>query len=138
MKKLIGFLVIACLGVACSTDNKKASMEPPVRAPFEKLDTLAVNDWWNRASNPIVEMKVERKDAIAFGIYTVSNNTLKLSAQLYPLYPSETRDVRLEIKKGKEWTEVQKQTVNDIGWSALFRVENWDHSIDQPYRFSKD
>ena len=134
MKIQIGFLALAFIGIACSANRDQAAMEPPVLAPFEKLDTLATNDWWNRASNPIVDLKVERKDAIAFGIYTVANNTLKLSAQMYPLYPNETREIRLEIKEDDEWREVQKQTVNDIGWSALFRVENWNHSIDCNYR----
>ncbi len=109
-------------------------MEPPVLAPFEDLDTICTNDWWNRAPNPIIDVKVEREDVVAFGIYTVSNNTLKLSAQLFPLYPDETREVRLEIREDDRWSEIQNQEVNDIGWSALFRVENWDISRDIPYR----
>lgn len=109
-------------------------MEPLVKAPFENLDTLAVNDWWNRSESRIINMKVDRKDVIAFGIYTVSNSTLKMSAQLFPLYPDETREVILEIKEGEKWKAIQTQKVNDIGWSALFRVENWDHSKDTPYR----
>ena len=63
-----------------------------VQAPFEELDTLATNDWWNRAENPIINLKVPRNEVVAFGIYTVANETLKLSAQLYPLYPDETRE----------------------------------------------
>ena len=63
------------------------------------MDTLAINDWWNRKDNPIIDLKVNRDSVVAFGMYTVSNNTLKLSAQLYPLYPDETREVRMEIKK---------------------------------------
>lgn len=103
-------------------------------APFEGLDTLATNDWWNRSQSRIIDMNVEREDVIAFGIYTVSNNVLKLSAQLFPLYPDESREVRLEIKEDGDWKEIQKQTINDIGWSALFRVENWDSETSIPYR----
>ncbi|MEM9327897.1 MAG: hypothetical protein AAGA85_19685, partial [Bacteroidota bacterium] len=105
-----------------------------VRAPFEKLDTLATNDWWNRADNPIINLKVPRSQVVAFGMYTVANGTLKLSAQLYPLYPEESREVRLEIMQNGEWVEIQKQEVNDLGWSALFRVEDWDASQDVSYR----
>ncbi len=128
--------ILACLLIAsCSPPKEDPSdMTPPVPAPFEDLDTLATNDWWNRGPSPIIDLKVERKDVIAFGIYTVSDNVLKLSAQLFPLYPNETREVRLEINKDGQWQEIQKQTVNDIGWSALFRVENWDHTQDFPYR----
>lgn len=135
---LIIFGLLMLLGACSDSPNNEAgdltALKPPVIAPFEKLDTLATNDWWNRGPNEIVNMKVPREEVIAFGIYTVSDNTLKLSAQLFPLYPNETREVRLEIKDGNRWKEVQERAVNDIGWSALFRVENWDHTRDIPYR----
>ncbi len=114
------------------TDNKL--FQGIVKAPFNSLDTLSTNDWWNRDPNPIINLKVERKDVIAFGIYTVSNSTLKLSAQLFPLYPDESREVRLEIKKGNKWFEIQKRKVNEIGWMTTFRVENWDTKKDINYR----
>ncbi len=120
------------LSTSC-TENAKEKI-PSVKAPFSNVDTLAINDWWNRDSNPIINLKVDRDSVISFGIYTVSNKTLKLSAQLYPLYPDESREVRLEIKENGKWHEIQKQKINDIGWSALFRVENWDDSKDTKYR----
>ena len=104
------------------------------QAPFENLDTIATNDWWNRADNPIIDVRVPREEVIAFGLYTVHNKVLKLSAQLFPLYPKESRDVRLEIRKGDKWKEVQVQKVNEIGWSALFRIEDWDDTKDVSYR----
>ena len=73
--------------LSCSNEQAPTEMVPPVLAPFESLDTLAVNDWWNRGPSKIIDVKVSRDSVIAFGIYTVSNNTLKLSAQLFPLYP---------------------------------------------------
>lgn len=121
----------------CSGDpsgENTAEMTPPVIAPFEGLDTLAVNDWWNRAETSIIDLKVERSQVVAFGMYTVANNILKLTAQLYPLYPDETREVRLEIMENGSWKEIQVQKVNDLGWSAHFRVENWDSGKDVPYR----
>lgn len=136
MQKSLFTLLILTLLIACNTAPETApeDMEPPVIAPFDDVDTLATNDWWNRSENPIIDLKVDREDVIAFGIYTVSEGVLKLSAQLFPLYPNETRDVRLEIKEGEDWKEIQTQTINDLGWSALFRVENWDSSKDTPYR----
>ena len=79
-------------------------------------------------------MNVPRQDVIAFGIYTVSNKTLKLSAQLFPLYPTENRDIHLETFDNGTWKRIQSQKINDIGWSALFRVENWDIESDTRYR----
>ena len=117
-----------------SQNIDRASQQPPVIAPFEDVDTLAIDDWWNRRESEIIKMDVSRDQVVAFGIYTVSDNTLKLTAQLYPLYPDETREVRLEVKEGNQWKEIQRQTVNDIGWAALFRVAKWDHTRDVPYR----
>lgn len=124
---LVPFIIFSC------TEKTKERI-PPITAPFSDVDTLATNDWWNRANNPIVNLKVSRDSVVAFGIYTVSNNTLKMSAQLYPLYPEEVREVRLEIEQDGEWKEIQKQKVNDLGWSALFRVEDWEGSKDVKYR----
>ncbi len=136
MKKIALFLCLCLLIIGCAENKKDKIVEriPPVIAPFSKLDTLAVNDWWNRGDNPIINLKVDRDSVVAFGIYTVSNQTLKLSAQLYPLYPEETREVRLEIEDKGSWKEVQRQKINDLGWSALFRIENWDDTQDVKYR----
>ncbi len=108
--------------------------DPPVQPPFEKLDTLCVGRWWEKEPSKIVDLRVPRDQVVAFGIYTVHAGTLKLSAQLFPLYPDESREVRLEIRTGDTWREVARAQIDDIGWSALFRVEDWDHSADVPYR----
>ena len=134
MKKYFYLFIIIWSTSGCATLSNVAEMKPLVKASFEHLDTIAVNDWWNRGANPIIDVNVPREDVVAFGIYTVSNNTLKLSAQLFPLYPQETREVRLAIKLNEKWVEIQRQKVNDIGWSALFRVENWDIVKDIPYK----
>jgi len=132
MKKLFVLLLVIILSYNCTEVKKE--LKPLTIAPFTAVDTLAINDWWNRASNPIIDLKVDRDSVIAFGLYTTANKTLKLSAQLYPLYPDESREVRLEIEQDGKWKEIQRQDVNDLGWSALFRVEEWDDSKDVNYR----
>ncbi|HMB64752.1 MAG TPA: hypothetical protein VKN36_16850, partial [Eudoraea sp.] len=131
--RLIIWMALPLLLLGSCSEQKK-NLQPPVLAPFTALDTLAVNDWWNRADNPIIDLKVGRDSVVAFGIYTVSDATLKLSAQLYPLYPDETRDVRLAIQEGDSWKEIQVVSVNDLGWSALFRVEDWTKDSDVKYQ----
>jgi len=121
--------------------NVKAQYgEPPIKAPFEGLDVYCTNDWWKHAEkvkanpNKIVDVNVPRDQVICFGIYTTQNNVMKMTAQLFPLYPKETREVRLEIKENGKWKEIAKSIVNDIGWSAGFRIENWDETRDISYR----
>ena len=108
----------------------------PLSSPFKNIDTLTTNDWWNRAPNEIINLKVNRDSVVAFGLYTVHANVLKLTAQLYPLYPNETRTISLALYKDGKWNTVQKQNVNELGWSALFRIENWDYSEDTKYRIN--
>ncbi len=124
-------LILSTTFISFTHDDKG---EPPVKAPFTRLDGICTNDWWNKKPNGIVDVKVKRSEVVAFGIYTLHNKVLKLSAQLFPLYPKETREVRLEIKTKGKWKEIQKRKINDIGWSALFRIENWDDTKDVPYR----
>lgn len=136
MKTLIASLVLLC---AFHTSNAQYG-EPPVKAPFQKIDTYCINDWWNHAKevknspNLIIDVDVPRDQVICFGIYTTQNKVMKMTAQLFPLYPNETREVHLELKKNGKWEEVAKEKVNDLGWSALFRIENWDETKDVPYR----
>jgi len=78
--------------------------------------------------------EVSRDDLLCFALYTVNNNVLKLTAQLYPLDESDPRTVRLEIKEGGKWKQVAQAKVIERGWTATFRVENWDTSRDIEYR----
>ncbi|MFS4417857.1 alkaline phosphatase D family protein [Maribacter sp. 2307ULW6-5] len=133
-KLLMWPLVAALLLTQCNTKQPKKDQMPLVRPPFEHLDTLATNDWWNRAPNPIIDLKVDRDSVLAFGIYTLSNDILKLSAQAYPLYPDEDREVHLEIYKDRAWQRMATERINDLGWSATFKMTNWDSSRDWPYR----
>jgi hypothetical protein len=106
---------------------------------------MAVGAWWEprpaakakkkAAGAPAAPtMLVERDQVIAFALYTQQAGVLKLSAQLYPLYPDESKEVRLEFKRDDRWIEAAKTEVIFPGWSAHFRVEGWDGSKDVAYR----
>lgn len=75
---------------------------------------------------------------IAFGLYTICNTTLKLSSQLYPLYPEKSREVHLDIKKNGDWETVNTQTINDLGRSAMFRVLDRNTTKNINYRLRHD
>ena len=133
------FKLIKCCLLLCAMQWQTSFAQPqftPLPSPFKNIDTLATNDWWNRAPNEIINLKVNRDSVVAFGLYTVHANVLKLSAQLYPLYPNESRTIKLALYQDGKWKVVQRQNVNELGWSALFRIENWDHSKDTKYRIT--
>jgi hypothetical protein len=140
MKKI---LIISLLYFIKSTANCQ-TLVPPVKAPFEGIDTYCINDWWTHAkaiknkADKIIDVDVPRNQVICFGIYTTQNSVLKLSAQFFPLYPNESREVNLEIKKDGKWVKIAQSKINDIGWSALFRIEKWNENLDFPYRLTHD
>mgnify|MGYP003348447175 CR=1 FL=1 len=74
---------------------------------------------------------------VAFALYTQDAGTLKLTGQLYPLMPEETREVRLETKLDDKWKEISRVNITYPGWSAHFRIKNWDSTKDIPYRRQK-
>ncbi|MBZ0254797.1 hypothetical protein K8I31_01960, partial [bacterium] len=69
MKKTLLMITLVCLCLGAATQEK----EPPVKAPFDKLDLYCVNDWWNHAkqvkNNPkrIIDVDVPRDEVICFG-----------------------------------------------------------------------
>lgn len=78
--------------------------------------------------------EVSRDKVICFALYTAHNNIMKMTAQLYPLEEEEDRIVRLEIKQDGRWKQIAQKQVIEKGWTATFRVENWDSTKDIEYR----
>ena len=78
--------------------------------------------------------EVARDKVICFALYTVHNNILKLTAQLYPLEDGEATTARLEIKRDGDWQQVATAKVIKDGWTATFRVEKWDATKPAAYR----
>ena len=87
---------------------------------------------------------VPAEDAICFALYTVSNNTLKMTAQLYPLDDGIDRVVKLQIRNSEKWETVAATVVSEASygwpqedrkqWTAHFRLESWDSSRSVAYR----
>ena len=78
--------------------------------------------------------QVPKDEQICFALYTVNRNVLKLTAQLYPLADDDSRTVRLEVRQGGKWKEIAATKVIEDGWTAPFRVENWDSTKTVEYR----
>ncbi len=105
---------------------------------WEQLDTAVNGRWWEKThtgNNAWLEMvKVPRDEVVAFAVYTVDRGTLKMTAQMYPLYPDEPRVVRLELMIDGVWQEAGSAPIYELGWSAHFRINGWDESKSVPYR----
>ena len=142
-------LFVACIGLSQLLAAEKNSAEV-FGEDFPSLDNLATGEWWKRghsaagkgkakgkakaAPKRLIDLNVPRDQVVAFTVYTVETGTLKMTAQLYPLLDDETRAVRLEIEENGQWKEIAREDVVYPGWTAHFRVENWDSSKDHAYR----
>lgn len=114
-----------------------AAASAPFDPDFPNLDSLAVGEWWRATrprQNPPPSLDVPRHQVVAFALYTHDAGVLKLSAQLFPLRPDEARVVRLEFQRDGQWTEAARAEIVFPGWSAHFRIANWDATKDVPYR----
>jgi len=117
--RIVGFYVVAAVIV------------PPAQLRAEKL--------W-----PIDLKNVPAEKAICFALYTVSDNVLKMTAQLYPLAEGVDRRVTLEVRQEDQWKEISRTTVSEQPyghpqqnvkrWTAHFRVTPWDTARNYRYR----
>ncbi|MCD6339187.1 MAG: hypothetical protein J7M29_07405, partial [Verrucomicrobia bacterium] len=99
------------------------------------LKTVSAAARYRPLRAPLTIPKVPRDKVICFCLYTVHRGVLKLTAQLYPLKPGESRKVFLEVSRsGTKWERAAEAAVNPEGWMATFRVEGWDESRDYRYR----
>jgi hypothetical protein len=138
------FLKLAALGCAwrgvslASAAQGQAEPAQPFGSEYPNLDGLATGQWWTkpapRGPNAPPPMDVPRDQVVAFALYTHDRGVLKLTAQLYPLKPGEPREAHLEFQRRGRWTRAATAPVLYPGWSAHFRIENWDSTHSVPYR----
>ncbi|MFM2170844.1 MAG: hypothetical protein RI957_1073 [Verrucomicrobiota bacterium] len=116
--------------------------EQPFGERFPKLDAPATGEWWKRPKatgknewwNEVI-LNVPRDQTVAFALYTSDRGVLKMTAQLVPLLPHESREARLEIQQSDgSWKEIARSPVIEPGWSAHFRIEGWDGTKNVGYR----
>ena len=78
-------------------------------------------------------------------MHTLSDDTLKMTAQMAPLGPSDTREARLELRDGTvdadeqpTWREAARGILQDHSNTIPFRVQYWQGDRDVPYRIVYD
>lgn len=131
--------------------NLSAAPALPFGEDFPMLEKASSGEWWKQPSNQetppaakakkkgrppkrLYNLNVPREEVIAFTLYTHDQGILKLSAQFFPLFDDEPTEARLEFVIDGEWKEAQKEEILFPGWSAHFRIEDWDNSKDVAFR----
>lgn len=70
--------------------------------------------------------------------YTLSKGILKLTAQLMPLAEEISHKVIFQIKNGNRWKTLAQAPIHPEGYTATFRVTDWNAAQDTPYRLLYD
>lgn len=78
--------------------------------------------------------KAKKKNQICFALYTVHKQILKLTAQFYPIKDYNPFIAELQIKIDEKWETVQESRIQYPGYTAHFRIENWDDTQEKAYR----
>lgn len=85
-------------------------------------------------TSPLLANKQTNNNRICFALYTVHENTLKLTAQFYPIRNYEPFSAILQISENGEWKTVQEARIKYPGYTAHFRIEGWDEGQEKSYR----
>ena len=76
--------------------------------------------------NGFAQKQKETKQGVCFALYTVHENTLKMTAQFYPIKDYNPFIAELQIKNGNRWESAQESRIQYPGYTAHFRIDNWD------------
>ncbi len=141
--------VNANLTAIASTQEKELGRLENISIPFDRTigsialvsnpDTESKTgsfsfDNWEISGNKIDHTPSRTAGPIIGSQHTLHKNTLKLTAQLMPIGSADSQSAELELKIGDEWKSVQKSPVIVPGFTATFRVDNWEYNQDAPYR----
>ncbi len=77
---------------------------------------------------------VKPEDRIAFTMYTVSENTVKMLAQFYPIQNYDPFETVLQIKEEGKWVTKDSVQIVYPGYTAHFKIDHWDDTKPQEYR----
>lgn len=90
-----------------------------------------------RISGSMVEATPENAfGPILFSMYTLSKQTLKMSAQLPPMGMNDNKTVVLQVMENAEWEQIAQSEIDENSYVAKFKIENWNDSIDHSYRLA--
>jgi len=141
-QKAEGDYQLVLTGQSLGSEKSKTSIE--LSAVDQKLVTgnlglisNGVHSWFKnlRVSGSSLEEDNTRSIGPILGSqYTLSEGIIKLTAQFFPMAEKDPKRVTLEVKKTGRWQKAAETDIVIPGYTAPFRLENWEGTDDVPYR----
>ena len=91
---------------------------------------------WNVSGARLEVNKTHQFGPVLGALHTLSNGVLKMTVQMPPVAETDPQTVRLQIAKArrKKWRTVAEENITVPGWTATFRVSDWDDAEVHKYR----
>lgn len=90
---------------------------------------------WEVSGSKIVSHNAYKFGPILFSQYTLSKETVKLTAQMAPVILSGQK-VQLQIKENNHWKTIQEAAIDKDARTATFKLVKWKTKSDIPYRLA--
>jgi alkaline phosphatase D len=127
-RQLAGNIALVCNFAGAQTGGA-------VQTAPEGLGRFWFADW--RISGSKVDAHPDRAfGPILFSQYTLSAGVMKLTAQMPPLGRQDSQSVRLQIRKGANWSTIATSRIDAHARTATFRIPRWNDRNDVPYRLA--
>ncbi|WP_164914111.1 alkaline phosphatase D family protein [Aquimarina sediminis] len=97
--------------------------------------SVAFKDW-RISGSKLKTYKENTFGPIMFSQYTLSQGTLKLTAQMAPVSLSNKEKVHLQIKEGSNWKTIKSCKIDQDSRTSVFKIKKWDNSKDISYRLA--
>ncbi|MCB1120642.1 MAG: hypothetical protein KJT03_03770, partial [Verrucomicrobiae bacterium] len=123
---LSGNVALACHG-----------LNPPRRKRRDASNLDHLRFWfsgWELGGDKFSVHPEQTFGPILWSQYTLHQNTLKLMAFFVPMEAEAIRTAELQVRSGSRWSTVAEGTIEPLSCAALFRVDQWDSTLDQDYR----
>ena len=91
---------------------------------------------WKTSGTKVAKAPEQAAGPVLGTLFTQSKGLLKLTAQLMPVAETDPQYVRLEVRENGQtaWRQVAEARIIVPGWTAPFRVPDWEGSKDFEYR----
>ncbi len=84
--------------------------------------------------NKLTEKPDQSFGPILWPMYTLHNNTLKMSVQMPPISDEDDKLLALKINRHGKWVELQKAPIRMESYQGIFKIDNWKSEGDTAYQ----
>ncbi|GAB4110777.1 MAG: hypothetical protein Kow001_11780 [Acidobacteriota bacterium] len=108
---------------------------------FSGIDSVSRNSssaWytdWRATGSRLAHYPDREFGPILFAQHTLSRGVMKLTAQMPPLSPADSKTVDLQVRDiDGRWTTIATEPIDPLARTATFRIDSWDDTRNIPYR----